>query len=214
MQINQLTAVDQTSSIRTLEELQNRQVNNDLDKDAFLKILVSQLANQNPLEPTSDTEFIAQLAQFSMLEQISNLNTGFSTSQAYSLIGKYVYVETAGIGQEESELVFGKVDGIVKQDGIDYLLIGDKTYETTAVTTVMDSLSAENSTDENILQSANLIGKVVTASMIDDEGEEVKITGIVEKITINDGVIYASINGENVELSKIEEITEQENFIV
>lgn len=47
---------------------------NDLDKDAFLKLLTTQLANQDPLSPMEDTEFIAQLAQFSSLEQMSALN--------------------------------------------------------------------------------------------------------------------------------------------
>jgi flagellar basal-body rod modification protein FlgD len=48
--------------------------NNDLDKDAFLRLLTTQLANQDPLNPIEDREFIAQLAQFSSLEQMQNLN--------------------------------------------------------------------------------------------------------------------------------------------
>lgn len=52
--------------------------NNDLDKDAFLKLLVTQLANQNPLNPVEDKEFIAQLAQFSSLEQIQSLNNNIT----------------------------------------------------------------------------------------------------------------------------------------
>lgn len=48
--------------------------NNNLDKMAFLRLLTTQLANQDPLNPMEDREFIAQLAQFSALEQMQNLN--------------------------------------------------------------------------------------------------------------------------------------------
>jgi len=52
---------------------------NDLDKDAFLRLLTTQLSNQDPLNPMEDREFIAQLAQFSSLEQMQNLNKVIST---------------------------------------------------------------------------------------------------------------------------------------
>jgi flagellar basal-body rod modification protein FlgD len=48
--------------------------NNDLDKEAFLRLLTTQLSNQDPLNPIEDREFIAQLAQFTSLEQMQNLN--------------------------------------------------------------------------------------------------------------------------------------------
>ena len=53
--------------------------NNDLDKTAFLRLLTTQLANQDPLNPIEDREFIAQLAQFTALEQMQNLNKTVET---------------------------------------------------------------------------------------------------------------------------------------
>jgi flagellar basal-body rod modification protein FlgD len=46
-----------------------------LGREAFLQLLTTQLANQNPMEPQADGEFIAQLAQFSSLEQLTTMNT-------------------------------------------------------------------------------------------------------------------------------------------
>lgn len=59
--------------------------NNDLDKDAFLRLLTTQLANQDPLNPMEDREFIAQLAQFSSLEQMQNLNKVFADKSEETL---------------------------------------------------------------------------------------------------------------------------------
>lgn len=68
-----------------------------LGKDDFLKLMVAQLQAQNPLEPTSDTEYVAELAQFSQLEQTSNIAQSSETSvgdqriaQAVQLIGHKV----------------------------------------------------------------------------------------------------------------------------
>jgi flagellar basal-body rod modification protein FlgD len=71
-----------------------------LSKDDFLKLLAAQLTNQDPLNPVSDTEFIAQMAQFSALEQMYNLNENFNLLrqdlqesmmlQAVSMMGKEV----------------------------------------------------------------------------------------------------------------------------
>lgn len=65
---------------RTYEEAQQSAKNNDLDKDAFLRLLVTQLRSQDPLSPMEDREFIAQMAQFSSLEQMQNLNEAFTNN--------------------------------------------------------------------------------------------------------------------------------------
>ena len=76
------------------------QVKKELDRDAFFKLLITQLQNQDPLKPMEDKEFIAQMAQFSSLEQMNNMNQNFNKlmdvqriNQNSSLIGKTVEKE-------------------------------------------------------------------------------------------------------------------------
>ena len=70
-----------------------------LDKNDFLKILMTQLTHQDPTEPMKDREFVAQMAQFSTLEQITNMSSDFSklasilsTGRALNLLGRTVSI--------------------------------------------------------------------------------------------------------------------------
>lgn len=58
-----------------------KKASSELNKDTFLQLLVTQMKNQDPLNPMEDREFISQMAQFSALEQMQNLNTSMTTSQ-------------------------------------------------------------------------------------------------------------------------------------
>lgn len=69
-----------TEETKKAEETKTKKTG-ELDKDAFLKLLVTQLSNQDPLNPMDDKEFIAQMAQFSTLEQVQNLNANLQKSQ-------------------------------------------------------------------------------------------------------------------------------------
>lgn len=92
--------------------------NSDLGKNDFLKLLVTQLRFQDPMNPMEDKEFIAQMAQFSSLEEMQNLSRTMvqqaelgQLSQASSLIGKQVAVRT------DEEHFVGKVVEARRMDG-------------------------------------------------------------------------------------------------
>lgn len=116
---------------------------NDLGKDAFMNLLVTQLQYQDPLEPTSDKEFLAQMAQFSALEQMQNLNTTFSMSQASGLIDKYVQGTVTNETSGETTEVIGIVDAVNLKDGVPYLLVDEQEMALSDVVTVISDFGSE-----------------------------------------------------------------------
>ena len=83
-----------TSMANTFTKKSDTTNGSNLDKDAFLQLLVTQMQYQDPLQPTDNTEYMSQLAQFSEMEAMNNLNTAYSNSQALGLVGEYVILNT------------------------------------------------------------------------------------------------------------------------
>lgn len=76
-----------------------QQASDTMDRNAFLKILTAEMSNQDPENPQDSTQYVAQLAQFSSLEQMANLNATMTLSSAASLIDKTVnlkYLDSNG----------------------------------------------------------------------------------------------------------------------
>lgn len=72
-----------------------RKTKDSLGKDDFLKLLTTQLRYQDPLKPMEDKEFVAQLAQFSALEQMMNVGQATNLSYGISILGKRVFATDA-----------------------------------------------------------------------------------------------------------------------
>ncbi len=111
--------------------------NNELGKDAFLKLLVTQMKYQDPLNPSTDTQYIAQLATFSQLEQMQNLGTVTTNSQAFGLVGKNVIVKTVS-ETGNTNYINGAVDFVNLSGGKAQLSINGKLYAIDQLDTVID----------------------------------------------------------------------------
>ncbi|HIB86514.1 TPA: hypothetical protein EYO57_04770 [Candidatus Poribacteria bacterium] len=117
-----------------------------LDKQAFLKLLTTQLQHQNPLEPMDNQQFVSQMAEFSALEQMQNLNKNFAAMalmQASTILGKYVEAAPLG-GGNSGDLIGGIVSSIrMGEDGQMFLLVDGREIDASLVKTISES-SATN----------------------------------------------------------------------
>jgi len=101
----------------------------NLGKDAFLKLLITQLQHQDPTRPMEDREFIAQMAQFSSLEQMTNLNrevqslfASYEAAKASSFLGKNV----DAINPLTGEIVSGEVQSVMFAENQIFLRVNDR----------------------------------------------------------------------------------------
>lgn len=136
--------VDTSASTQSLSNATKKN-NSALDKEAFLQLLVAQMKYQDPLEPTSNTEYISQLATFSSLEEMQNLNSTMEATQAAELVGKQVIIKvTSATGETTYET--GRVDYIVRENGKTYLSVNNGLYSIEDLDTVVDEdyLNATN----------------------------------------------------------------------
>lgn len=181
----------------------------ELGKEAFLQLLVAQMKYQDPLNPTSDTEYISQLATFSSLEEmqninetltsgLENLNTTMNDSHAQSLVGKYVML---AVTDEKGAVsaTGGQVDYVYTEEGTTYLSVNGNDYPMSCLDSVVSeeyvkSLSGKGQSTTNDLATASqLVGKNVTIT--DDKKAE--HTGDVTNVYMDNGYVYLTVDSEN-----------------
>ena len=142
-----MASIAQVKDGQVLESVSNLQketkaANSSLDKDAFLQLLVAQMKYQDPLEPTSNTEYISQLATFSELEEMQNLTSGMTLQRASGLVGQYVFMKVTD-SSGNTTFPEGTVDYVVYENNKAYLSIGDNLYSIDDLDTVADSRYVE-----------------------------------------------------------------------
>lgn len=170
---NGLTAAEKQ---KAEAEAKTSQEASSMDKDSFLQLLVAQMKYQDPLEPTSNTEYIAQYAQFSQVESLQNMSQNMDLQRASSLVGQMVYVKTtdsSGI----TDYVYGKVDYVTYQGNKPYLYINEKSYPLEDLETIVEpeyyeayNLATELVTGINRLPKLGMVD-LGNASRIDELNE-------------------------------------------
>jgi flagellar basal-body rod modification protein FlgD len=194
-----------------------------LGKEEFMKLLLAQLKNQDPLSPMDGTAFTAQLAQFSSLEQLSNLNTELQAqsvnqmtsvyAQSVNMIGKEVVANSgntvtangrtadlnyslAGAAQSVTISIFDKDGKLVK--------VWDETGKKAGMYKATWDCSGVDKGDYTYQISAkDELGKAVSA--------ETMTTGVVTAVHFRSNQILVTLNGREVPLSAISEVRDPGN---
>lgn len=199
-----------------------------MGKDDFLNLLITQLQNQDPLNPTDHTEFTAQLAQFSSLEQLSNVNTNLeqlqnfqastNNSQAVSLLGKEIttngnYLQLAeggsagcdfSLSRDAADVVvtiYDSTDGFVKSFESQNLGAGQHTL-------MWDGTDK----DGNPSEEGNYTFEILAA---DANGEDIStqtfFTGTVDKVTFEDNTPFLISEGQKIALGDVIQVSSAED---
>lgn len=202
-------SVSVTSSQKTIQQIidenasrtSNRDVG-ELGKDDFLNLLVTQLRYQDPLNPTDDKEFIGQMAQFSALEQMQNLNTSFSATKAYTLIGKSVLANIVDPTTKAITEISGDVSSVTYSGGKYYVVVRGVEVPVDDIVEVTEGTYASQS---NLIQFTNLIGCLVNGIVYNPkDGDMIKVTGTVRSLQKGIYEDYAVMDGVSVEIAGLD----------
>jgi len=193
-----------------------------LGQDDFMTMLLAQLQNQDPLNPMEGSDFAAQLAQFSSLEQLTNLNStmsslptylqAFSNAQMAGMIGSEVSAEgdTIAVSGSSTDISFSLPSAIASgtlniydSNGsqVGTADLGSLEAGTNTITWDTSSVSSGNYTFD--ITAADASGNAVTATTL--------VSGTVTGVTYKDSTSYLTVNGQEVAFSNVVSINQSTN---
>jgi len=171
--------------------------------DNFYSLLVAEMQNQDPLEPTSNTEFISQMASFTALQAQQDAYDTQKQNYADTLVGKTVTV-TAGDG----ESVTGKVEFVTHGDEPQVSVNGTK-YKLSSVSQVHDQgAQATSSIGDYGAFAASILGKTAVVQSMDSTGATYIDEGTVSSIEIENGAVRVVVNGYAYDATDILRVTD------
>lgn len=195
-----MTTID-TSLMLSNYQAETRKTGDSLGKDDFLKLLLTQLQNQDPSSPMDNSEFIAQMATFSSLEQMMNIGTKMdellANNQQTSLMNynSFVGKEVTWHKLDESNenLAIEEGTGIIdsiqfKGDSVYFLLEDGTKLEPANISAMQQTATGTNS----LTTASELIGKKVTWND-KTNGEQ---SAIVTSVSMNNGKLQIEVNDE------------------
>ena len=187
-----------------------------VNSETFMQLLVAEMTNQDPLEPTSNTEFISQLATFSQMQYARDSSTYAMANYAASLVGK-----TATASKMDGKNLVtktGVVESVTRNESKkSYMVkIDGESFDLSKITAVRDTVKDDesentgaltgNALGESIARASAMVGMYASVEKIED-GITTKDSGFIASIKVKDGVITAVINDREYRLTDITEVT-------
>ena len=164
-----------------------------VNSDTFLSLLVAEMTNQDPMEPTSNTEFVTQMAQFTSLQYSKDAATYSQSNYASSLVGK-----TVQSVMKNGDSYTIKIDGV--------------SFELSNITSIAQTDSSgsndpgtKTSLGELIAKASMMIGMSATVNP-SVEGGSVLDSGLIKSIQVKDGQVRVIINDKGYALDDIVEV--------
>lgn len=201
-----------------------------LGKDDFLKLLLAQLKNQDPLNPASNTEFVAQLAQFSTLEQLTTMNASLEKSLTYNknvsesinnsmmvnFIGRNVSAESNSFlfdGENPATLKF-ELDKNMSSGRVEISDMDEKVVKIISLDAMgkgLGDVTWDGMTSLGVLANNGKYSyKVIAQDNVGNEFDSIPVfTGIVEGVSYRQGEAHLSIGGVLVPFDKVKQILDE-----
>ena len=139
----------ETASSASLKSANEEKNKSGVDSEAFLTLLVAEMQNQDPLEPTANTEWISQYATFTQVSEIQSIGDAMNGVQAQGLVGKSVIMRvTESTGN--TNYIDGMVERVSYEDGKAFLYIGGNPYSIDDLDTVISEqyMAAQDKVDQ------------------------------------------------------------------